>query len=114
MDKMVLALLLLVSSTFLLDGCVVAPDPYYDNPYYPQHDVVVVPALPEVVVLHDRPYYSHQGYHYFYDDGRWFYTRNQRDRWRVLPHSHWPRDTRYRDHHPPPDHHGGHDRYRRY
>lgn len=97
------ALLLLVSSALLFGGCVVAPDPYYEN-YGPYQGVVVAPALPEVVVLGDRPYYYHRGYHYFYDDDRWYYSRNQRDHWRQLPKSHWPRDTRY--HHRPP--HGQH------
>lgn len=100
------ALLLLVSSAFLFGGCVVAPDPYYDH-YSPYRGVVLAPALPEVVVLGDRPYYYHRGYHYFYDDGRWYYSRNQRDRWRQLPESHWPRDTRYR-HRPPHGHHHDH------
>ncbi len=109
MRKNLLAFLLLVSTTLPLAGCVVAPDPYY-TPYGPPSGVVVAPALPEVVVLSDRPYYYYRGYHYLYDDNRWYYTRNQRDRWRVLPHSHWPRDTRY--HHPPHGHH--YDRYRRY
>lgn len=96
------ALLLLVSIAFLVGGCVVAPDPYAD-PYSPYRGVVMAPALPEVVVLRDRPYYYYRGYHYLYDDGRWYYSRNQRDRWRQLPHSHWPRDTRYH-HRPSHDH----------
>lgn len=104
------ALLLLVSSALLLAGCVVAPDPYYDS--YSQPGVVVAPVLPEVVVLSGRPYYYHRGYHYFYDDGRWYYSRNQRDRWRELPRSHWPRDTRYQR--PSREHHDHYDRYRSY
>ena len=90
--RITIPVLPLLVSALLLTGCVVAPDPYY-APYGP--GVVVAPALPEVVVLRDRPYYYHRGYHYFYDDGRWYYSRNQRDRWRELPRSHWPHDTRY-------------------
>lgn len=111
MRSTVLALALFVSSSCILTGCVVAPDPYYDG-YAPRHGVVVAPALPDVVVLYDRPYYYYRGYHYLYDDGRWYYTRNQQERWRELPHSHWPRDTRYQRPSRPYD--GYRDRYRPY
>lgn len=94
----------------MLAGCVVAPDPYYGS------GGGYAPPLPDVVELYDRPTYYYGGYHYLYDDNRWYYNRNTRDHWKQLPRSHWPKDTRYnRDDHRQDNwnkrHDGNKDRY---
>lgn len=73
----------------MLTGCVVAPDPYYGS------GREYAPPLPDVVELYGRPTYYHHGYHYLYDNDRWYYNRNTQDHWKQLPRSHWPKDTRY-------------------
>ncbi|WP_286820110.1 hypothetical protein [Desulfobacter sp. UBA2225] len=99
----ILALLMLVSSAFLLSGCMVPADGYHSDPYY-SSSVVVVPALPYTVNLYERPYYSHHGYYYFYNNQRWYYSRTRGGNWIALPRTHWPRDTRWKGRHYHNDH----------
>ena len=39
------------------------------------------------MALHDRPNYYYRGYHYLYDNDRWYYTTNTGDHWHELPRS---------------------------
>ena len=80
----------LVSSVVLLLACVVAPRP--------GGGLEVIPILPLVLELGDDNYYEQGGYHYFYSNDRWYYSNSRNGDRRELPRSHWPRETRHRDH----------------
>jgi hypothetical protein len=56
----------------------------------------VIPILPTVVEIDSDNYYAHGGYHYFYDNERWYYSPTRDGRRSELPRSHWPRETRRR------------------
>ncbi len=51
---------------------------------------VVVRPLPPVVVVPDRHLYFYNDFYYYNWDGGWYWSRNQRGPWHVLPRSHWP------------------------
>jgi hypothetical protein len=71
-----------------LTACVVATGP--------RGGVEVVPVLPAVVELDVEPYYTYEGYVYFYSGDRWLYSTSRNGPWTELPRSHWPRETRRR------------------
>jgi len=73
----------------LLSACVVAPPGRGGA-------VVVAPALPVVVELGVEPFYFYGGFHYYYDNSRWSYSRSRSGPWVELPRSHYPRETRLR------------------
>jgi len=56
----------------------------------------VIPILPTVVEIDSDNYYAHGGYHYYYDNERWYYSSTRDGRRSELPRSHWPRETRRR------------------
>jgi hypothetical protein len=56
----------------------------------------VIPILPTVVEIDSDNYYAHGGYHYFYDNERWYYSSSRNGQRSELPRSHWPRETRRR------------------
>lgn len=56
--------------------------------------VLLPPPLPVIVELGAEPYYSYQGYQYYYNDNRWQYSRDRRGQWSDLPRSHWPKEIR--------------------
>ena len=73
-----------------LAGCAVyAPGP-------PGGAVVIAPPLPPVVVFDTEPVYTYQGYYYFYDNGRWFYSPTRTGRHYFLPRNRWPGEVRWR------------------
>lgn len=74
----------------LLTACVVAPA---DRGY---GGVVVAPALPLIVELGVEPYYYHSGFHYYYNNDRWSYSRSRSGPWSDLPRSHYPKEIRRR------------------
>lgn len=76
----------------LLTACVVAPA----DRGYGYGQVVVAPALPLVVEIGPEPYYFYGGFHYFYHDDRWSYSRSRSGPWSDLPRSHYPREIRRR------------------
>ena len=86
MKTIFLALLL---GVFLFVGCVVGPGPRGSG-------VVVVPALPSVVVLESEPYYYQGGYHYHYQNDRWYYSNARSGPWAELPRDRYPREVRYK------------------
>ena len=83
-------LLLLVPILLLLDsGCLVEPRR--------GGGLEVIPALPAVVEVGPDAYYAYGGYHYFYDQDRWYYATSREGPRRELPRTHWPRETRRRE-----------------
>jgi len=86
MKNLSVAVLLAV---FLFAGCVVAPG-------HRGSGVVVVPALPEIVVLESEPYYYHGGYHYYYQNDRWSYSTSRSGPWVELPRERYPKETRFK------------------
>lgn len=76
-------------AALLSTACVVTPAPYGVR-------VDLAPPLPVIVELGPEPYYNQGGYHYFYDNNRWRYSRSRSGPWIDLPPSHYPRETRYR------------------
>jgi hypothetical protein len=84
MKRILLATLLAVS---LLTACVAVPG---------RHGVEFVPFLPPLVVLEAEPYYYYDGFHYHYNNDRWFYSRSRGGPWYDLPRDHYPRELRYK------------------
>ena len=77
----------------LLAGCMVGHG-------YRGSATVVVPALPSVVVLETEPYYFYSGYHYHYQNDRWYYSNARSGPWVELPRDRYPKEVRFkgRDH----------------
>ena len=74
---------------FLFVGCMVGPGPRGSG-------MVVVPALPSIVVLEEEPYYYQSGYHYHYQNDRWFYSNARRGPWMELPRDRYPKEVRFK------------------
>ena len=90
-------------AVFLFVGCVVAPG-------HRGSGVVVVPALPSIVVLEAEPYYYQGGYHYHYQNDRWYYSNARSGPWAELPRDRYPKEVRFKDR----DHERGRDEKRGY
>lgn len=75
---------------FLFAGCMVGPG-------YRGSGMVVVPALPSIVVLEAEPYYYQSGYHYHYQNERWYYSNSRSGPWAELPRDRYPREVRFKD-----------------
>jgi len=58
---------------------------------------LLVPALPSVVVLETEPYYVQGGYHYHYQNNRWYYANSRNGPWSSLPKDRYPKEVRFRD-----------------
>ena len=86
MKRIGLAVLL---GVFLFVGCVVGPGRHGSG-------MVVVPALPSIVVLETEPYYFHSGYHYHYQNDRWYYSNARSGPWAELPRDRYPKEVRYK------------------
>lgn len=74
----------------LLAGCMVGPGPRGSG------GIVVVPALPQVVILEAEPYYQHGGYFYFYQGDRWSYSRSRSGPWVELPRDRYPKEVKFK------------------
>jgi hypothetical protein len=85
MKRISLAALL---GVFLLVGCAVRTG--YRG------EAVIVPALPTIVVLEEDPYYYHGGYHYHYQNDRWFYSNARSGPWVELPRDRYPKEVRFK------------------
>jgi len=90
MKKLLPAVLLLTS---LLSACVVLPG---GRRGHGPDGVLIAPLLPSIVVLETEPYYFHSGFHYHYDNGRWFYARSRGGPWIDLPRDRYPREVRFK------------------
>jgi hypothetical protein len=77
-------------TSFMLTACVLSPGPG-------GYGVEVAPPLPAIVELNAEPYYYQSGYHYFYQNDRWHYSKARSGPWTELPRSHWPKETRHKD-----------------
>lgn len=51
---------------------------------------IVVSPLPPVVLVPGRHLYFYNDYYYYYWDGGWYWGRDQRGPWHVLPKDRWP------------------------
>lgn len=78
--------LLPVLSILLLSACIVTGRP--------GGGLEVVPILPAVVEVDSDNYYAHGGFHYFYNNERWYYSSTRNGQRMELPRSHWPKETR--------------------
>lgn len=77
----------LLIALFLLSGCLL---PGRNGP------VLLVPPLPPVVEIGAEPYYYQGGYHYFYDNDRWFYSQSRGGPRAELPRDRYPKEVRYK------------------
>ena len=59
--------------------------------------ITIAPMLPALVVLETEPYYVHEGYHYHYRDGSWYYAHSRTGPWASLPRDRYPKEVRYRN-----------------
>lgn len=93
MKKILIATLIGVSLT----ACAVVPAGRHGRG---GGEVMLVPLLPSVVVLDVEPYYYQDGYHYHYNNNRWFYSRSRSGPWTDLPRDRYPKEVRFkgRDH----------------
>jgi hypothetical protein len=57
--------------------------------------VAIAPPLPVTVELED-PYYVYGGYHYYYDNDRWYYSQSRDGRWIDLPRDRYPKEVRFK------------------
>lgn len=80
-----------VLAPLMLTGCLMVREPRGGG------SVVLVPVLPSIVVLGPEPYYEHSGYHYYYRNDGWAYSRSRSGPWTDLPRDHYPREIRYKD-----------------
>lgn len=76
------------AAVLLCAGCVMTAGPHGAS-------VAIAPALPVVVEL-ETPFIVHGGFHYFYDDGRWFYARQKNGPWIDLPRDRYPKEIRHK------------------
>jgi len=80
--------LTLIFAALLSAACVMSTGPHGTT-------VSVAPALPVVVELAE-PYYVYGGYHYYYNDARWYYSHQRSGPWIDLPRDRYPREVRQR------------------
>jgi hypothetical protein len=108
MKKLLLAFMVLVTV-----GCAayVTPSGTYIEPLFPPivigPPVVVAPPpgfavrpLPPVIVRPGRHLYFYDKFYYYNWDGGWYWSREQRGPWHVLPKDRWPRKMERREHEP--------------
>ena len=74
-----------VFSILLLSACMVEPRR--------GGGLEVVPILPAIVEVGPDNYYAHGGYHYFYNNERWYYSSTRDGQRLERPRSHWPKET---------------------
>jgi len=91
MKSLLSMVFVVIFAAFMLAACVLSPGPG-------GYGVEVAPALPVIVELDAEPYYYQSGYHYYYRNDRWQYSRARNGPWTELPRSHWPKEIRHRDH----------------
>lgn len=90
MKRILLATIILGS---LLTACTVMP---VGGRGHGPDRVVIAPFLPSIVVLEAEPYYFQSGYHYYYNDNRWFYSHSKNGPWTDLPRDRYPKETRFK------------------
>ncbi len=55
----------------------------------------IIPILPAVVEVDMDSHYEYNGYHYYYDHDRWYYSNSMGGSRRELPRNRWPREVRH-------------------
>ena len=101
---------LLLAIILMVAGCIarVGPHGTYIEPLLPPvvigPPVIVEPApgfrvspLPPVVVVPGRQLYFYNDYYYYNWEGGWYWSREQRGPWHVLPRDRWPSRMEQRD-----------------
>ena len=88
-DMMKKILFTLFLATLLCAACVMTAGPRGTS-------IAIAPPLPLVVELTD-PYYVHGGFHYYYDNDRWYYSQSQGGPWTDLPRDRYPKEVRHKD-----------------
>jgi hypothetical protein len=83
-------LLCLLAMSFLFAGCLVRPGRGHHG------TVLIAPPLPPLVVLSVEPYYVQDGYHYHYQNDRWYYSQSRQGPWVDLPRDRYPRRVEYK------------------
>lgn len=83
-------LLMVMFALIAVSACVVTPGP-------PGYGGAVVAPLPVVVELGIDNLYYRDGYYYFYQNRNWRYSKSRSGPWTDLPHSHWPKEIRYKE-----------------
>jgi len=78
----------LILAALLCTACVLAAGPRGIG-------IAIAPPLPFVVELTD-PFYIHGGFHYHYNNDRWYYSQSQSGPWIDLPRDRYPREVRQR------------------
>ncbi|MDO8282581.1 MAG: hypothetical protein Q7U10_08185 [Thermodesulfovibrionia bacterium] len=86
----VLGMVVIFASFIMFAACVLVPAGRQDS------GMVIVPRLPELVILVDEPYYYHSGYYYYYQNNRWFYSHAKSGPWMDLPRGHYPKEVKYK------------------
>lgn len=89
MRSLLSLVLVVLFAAFMLTACFVSPGPY-------GYDVVVAPPLPAIVEFSSEPYYYQSGYHYFYQNNTWQYSRDRNGPRMELPRDRWPKEIRYK------------------
>jgi len=74
-----------------LTACAVVPTGGRGGP-----GLTVVPLLPQLVILDTEPYYFYNGFHYHYNNDRWYYSRSRSGPWTDLPRDHYPKEVRFK------------------
>jgi hypothetical protein len=60
--------------------------------------VSLAPPLPATVeVLIPYSHYVHAGFHYYYHNDRWYYSKARGGRLRALPRNYYPRELVFKD-----------------
>lgn len=85
MKKLLLGMIVL---SFACTACVATVGPHGTS-------VAIAPPLPLIVEL-DTPYYTYQGYNYYYNNSQWYYSQGPASQWVELPRDRHPRETRPR------------------
>ena len=87
-DKMKKLLLTLIFAAFMCVSCAATVGPHGAS-------IAIGPPLPHTVELVD-PYYAYGGYHYYYNNDRWYYSQSRGGPWIDLPREHYPREVRFK------------------
>ncbi len=98
---------LLIAVVIAAAGCAayVTPRGTYIEPLFPPIVIgppmvvapppgVIVPPLPPVVIVPDRHLYFYGGFYYYHWSNGWYWSREQRGPWYVVPRDRWPRMER--------------------
>ena len=81
-------LLTLIFAAFMCVSCAATVGPHGAS-------IAIGPPLPHTVELVD-PYYAYGGYHYYYNNDRWYYSQSRGGPWIDLPRDRYPSEVRFK------------------